>query len=1098
MGICPKHKRYWVPDQWETLEQSPISYPYTGTVTTPWTDPVSPGDCVRWPSSPACQGGGSFFDPCAIVPTPWPDDIERKCSKDGCECCTYITYRFLGFNRPPVIICHRKKTPECQDSRLKPLPPIPGGPPDIPPLSPDDPSTECGRVVAIYKARGLQEFVRVFKERTEAIQKSVKYFQDNYGFASADLVVKVRNSRWEPPPKFYTGSPFGVHALKIWSKSIIQSEYRIRYRNPSGGISERWDGYAINLWDYRCGEPSDLAPLPSALSPLEDDENMACCEETNDKLNLILEKLGTCEVTIPGKLIGDGAVVGKDGKPIPAPDADLKSLTDIVEFLPKLIASRLGTGTYPITVPTSLLSNDDDKSTQKLGNLSEFIHWFVLQFDALVGEFPIKIEIVDADAAKPGDQKKEVKLPNLAEAIAELYGLAFQNGYNSSIELDLQLRTIAEIIKFGNMSVETYDYAKAIVKHLGFKGNKVERKLPYSVNPSQTNDLDKFRTEVDLVTQGYEYEDKQTHAEQMKQLIYVAAMLKSLYWNEYNPKQQYLDGKAIRDDVKREDTNWRAYVQEIEDPNSALRAKDDPRLNIKQVSKGSTNPKTGGAGTSGEGLGGGLTIVKSDLASKAIRKTVGEKSDGIRKINSKLAAKGREKNWFFDLRDRFVGWLSSRTGQYVQLFLAKIFSWGFDSLLKLYYFDWNQSDKAIEEQIKANNLAILRSAGALLGTGTGWLVCTAVMSTVEFKFPVLRGKVVAELAAEGKDEVFAAFRSFLSQTTQALTNNLLLWGYSNIRKVLNPKGDYDKEGAKPWILAEKVDEAIDKIGNEYLRTFVRGFKDAAEDSLIDCFYTAGYLVQMAVDDHYAVQKQAMNQVLGVERTIEIIPDRDNAPDEKIRMHGNEQLLKSNIATTLSTHKLIANRDVGHIIGQPALDYVTARPLTRSLHITFREVENPPYYISVRDAKGKLRAKAPKQVEVTIPDPIKGISWRQLKEACQRFTWGKCSCTVRLDNGRQMVVHGSTKGEAESTMKRLLKLSTAQPLSWKFHEEGSKRNAALTKKPTVVYPSIATLLIRKATGEQPDLQTLDGKKMKEIVTRVEIWRDKAPPEFKPLS
>jgi hypothetical protein len=493
----------------------------------------------------------------------------------------------------------------------------------------------------------------------------------------------------------------------------------------------------------------------------------------------------------------------------------------------------------------------------------------------------------------------------------------------------------------------------------------------------------------------------------------------------------------------------------------------------------------------------GLSITRSELTSNAIRKTVGEKGNGIRKITAKLLAKKEGLDWVFDLGKRFVGWLAGVTGAFVQWAVARIVSWVVTSAIQLYYFDWNQSDAAIAAQIQANNLAILRSAGALVGTTTGWLVCTAVMSAVEFKFPVLRGKVVTELAAEGKDEVFSAFRSFLSQTGESLKQNLLLWGYSGVRKLLNPKGNYNKEGAKPWILADKIDEKIDKIGNEYLKNFLQGFKEAAEDSLIDCFYTAGYLVQMAVDDHYAVQKQAMGQVLGVERTIEITPDRENAPNEKIRMHAPTQLLKANIATTLSTHKLVANRDVGLIVGQPALEFVTARPLERSLLLIFRSLESPPYYIRSVDARGKLKSKACKQVEVTIPDPIKGITWNKLKEACVKFTWGAHSCTVRLDNGRQMIVHGSTKTEAEGAMRRFLRLTTAQPLSFKFHEEGTKKNLGLVKKPTLVYPSLATLLVRRPTGENPDLQTLDGRKLKESTQKVEIWRNKPPSNFQPL-
>jgi hypothetical protein len=79
----------------------------------------------------------------------------------------------------------------------------------------------------------------------------------------------------------------------------------------------------------------------------------------------------------------------------------------------------------------------------------------------------------------------------------------------------------------------------------------------------------------------------------------------------------------------------------------------------------------------------------------------------------------------------------------------------------------------------------------------------------------------------------------------------------------------------------------------------------------------------------------------------------------------------------------------------------------------------------------------------------------------------------------MMVYGATKSEAESTIKRFVKLTTAEVLSWKFHEEGSKKSEALIKKPTIVYPSSATLVIRKQTCEgTSDTQNLEEKKLKE--------------------
>ncbi len=492
----------------------------------------------------------------------------------------------------------------------------------------------------------------------------------------------------------------------------------------------------------------------------------------------------------------------------------------------------------------------------------------------------------------------------------------------------------------------------------------------------------------------------------------------------------------------------------------------------------------------------GLTIKLSELPSRAARKLVGEKGNGIRKIRGNIKATGSEDNWFFDITKRLTGWLFNVAGAFIQWSLGNLAIWIVQGAIALYYFDWNQSDRAIEARIKSNNLALVGSVGTLAGTAIGWLVCGAVAAAVEFSFPVLRGKVVVELASEGKDEILGAVRAFLTQSTQTLGNNALLWAYSDMRKRLNSNGDYNKEGAKPYILSEKAEKSVESIGDEYLRTFARSGLEALEDSLIDCFYTMGYLIKMGVDDHYATTKQATVQSLGIERTIELTPDKET-PDETIRVTGRTELLKTSIQNTLSTHKIFKNRDVGAIIGQPALDYATARPLMRSLLLVFRGKEKPPYNTRSVDSKGKTISKEVKQVEVTIPDPVKGITWSRLKDACARFTWGAHCCTVRLDNGRQMMVYGATKSEAETTMKKFVKLTTAEVLSWKFHEEGSKKSVALIKKPTVVYPSYATLVIRKQTGDGTADQTIDGKKLKETQQRIEIWRDSPPEDFKPL-
>ncbi|MGL5133746.1 MAG: hypothetical protein ACRC78_14570, partial [Planktothrix sp.] len=511
MGICPKPQLIW--PEVQPLEQSPIRLPYVGMTTTPMNEPVSLNDCVRYPNSPLCPGGGKYFDPCGVIPGPIPDDIQRKCNE--CECCSYISYRFLGFPTPPTIVCERKNTPECK----KKIPPNPfpdplGSPLPIPPIPPLPPEPQPGALcseweawLSVYNLRlTILAKIEINKEiargRSEGLwplglyKVSLVPYRPDWGYMRA-------TSAANPVPQF-----------SWWVKNDSLSPMYI-FDDPD--VGPRAGSSSIPLYKYQCANNPPPIFTDPPYRPSEDDDDMPCCEETNDKLDEILKRLGTCTAEVPGELVGE--IIGKDGKPEPAPDASLDSLTDITDFYHKLTASRLGTGQFPAEIPVDLLSDDKDSTTIKINSLAELTGWFIKQVDALVGQFPIKIEIEDSDAAKEGDQKKEVKLPNLAEAIAELYGLSFQSTYNSSLIIDLVLRNISEAIKVGNMGVETLDYAKAVVKHLGFKGNKVERKIPYFVDPREIKDLDKYRKEVELSTQGYEYEDKQTMNQQMKMLL---------------------------------------------------------------------------------------------------------------------------------------------------------------------------------------------------------------------------------------------------------------------------------------------------------------------------------------------------------------------------------------------------------------------------------------------------------------------------------------------------------------------------------------------------------------------------------------------------
>jgi hypothetical protein len=153
---------------------------------------------------------------------------------------------------------------------------------------------------------------------------------------------------------------------------------------------------------------------------------------------------------------------------------------DSITTIVNLIAKRIGTSSYPIEVPESLLTGTDDGKVFKAESNAEYLFWLTKQLDALVGEFPIDIEVKDADPIKGGDQPLKIRIPNIAEAIAEIYGLTFKSSVNQEVELNMLLRLALETTHAKNAAIIAQDYARGNAKFLGYQGNTKGRHVDYN------------------------------------------------------------------------------------------------------------------------------------------------------------------------------------------------------------------------------------------------------------------------------------------------------------------------------------------------------------------------------------------------------------------------------------------------------------------------------------------------------------------------------------------------------------------------------------------------------------------------------------------
>lgn len=184
--------------------------------------------------------------------------------------------------------------------------------------------------------------------------------------------------------------------------------------------------------------------------------------------------------------------------------------------------------------------------------------------------------------------------------------------------------------------------------------------------------------------------------------------------------------------------------------------------------------------------------------------------------------------------------------------------------------------------------------------------------------------------------------------------------------------------------------------------------------------------------------------------------------QDIVLFGKQKELKLAILQAVATSRIIWNKDVGQIVGMPIEDLPRAKHQDRKLTIQFINYPKPPWR--------RLRDD-PKRATYTIPDVKTGLTWAEIKEVAQPFTWGKFRATALMSNNRQMAVYAESASEAEKVLRSLATLSKAHITKLTTSEEVLV-DPRQQKLATRMYPAYATLVT-----EPTDVQGLpiEGRK-----------------------
>lgn len=587
-------------------------------------EPVDPRDCAKYPASPYCEDDLFRFGP------PVGFDVEIRIN--GCTICVYI-YPVVGWMRlTPTIICRRD--PNCAEDNPPPPPKRYFDPPprleeNVKPdryKSPDCAFRESmiNRNLNIHNAAATQRL----KELQEEFSKSSYPFNVTTESYTNKLTSNIY-SQEQIDSGCFTNLREREYVIDDQGRAVLGQFVNYKYGDTRKSTEVFFSLEGANYsrstffleWEpvKCCGMPfkppiAKRQPPPPLPPPFGKDDDrkkggngkkggkdcMCCndCRDSKDNTDKLLKEIKEIK-----KVLGSGKLQQALNAAVGIGD---DSITGILDRVYK----RIGVDRYPIEVPESLLTGVGDK-TQNVQSMTDYLYWLTHQVDALVGEFPIKIEVQDIDPLTPGPQPKTLVIDNIAEAIAETYALTLKSAINQEVELNILFRLAGEIIATKNCAAITQDYVKANATFLGYKGNQVSRQLTYNfdLTPDTAENArpDGPYNEVILpaadtlelmlktttgYVQGWEIKDKETVVGFLQKLMFAAGIIKSVFFRGKKRLNTFNDELTrMANDAKGSEANWEKFVKDIENPNSDFNKDSIEKPDIKEIRKEPPNPK---------------------------------------------------------------------------------------------------------------------------------------------------------------------------------------------------------------------------------------------------------------------------------------------------------------------------------------------------------------------------------------------------------------------------------------------------------------------------------------------------------------------------
>jgi len=377
------------------------------------------------------------------------------------------------------------------------------------------------------------------------------FFNTEYHASTDYYVTQLITSSNQQPVNVSITTPYGTFTAA--SNGIVGGFYGQYYRYQGSGIQAYQASHTTFTICNNYNRVDPPPPPPEEKCCKEND--LACCPDNSDLLKAILAKLNTLSMIV-------------------------------------------GVADYPASLPQSLITkNGKNPGNISIPSLTQLLGWYIQRFDEVIGQFEI-----DLDVAKPDEAGETIpiRLPNLAESIAEMMTLAFQTSINSELLVNICNRTLIETGQQKQQEFKNYMAIQSIIEWLGFGTEETSETMPLSFTPGETS-FSKMLVESQVSVKGTQFDGKQGFHGSLLDLLQAAAIIRAIHWRKVDQTKDVaaqlfnsiLAAKTVKDALFNHDDCLNFDINQLINDNLKPTVNKSPDLT---VTPATVTPSTGDTG----------------------------------------------------------------------------------------------------------------------------------------------------------------------------------------------------------------------------------------------------------------------------------------------------------------------------------------------------------------------------------------------------------------------------------------------------------------------------------------------------------------------